>query len=150
MKKLILLASLSTLVFTSCIDENGLRWQEQRVLGQWEFTRVKFNERWSIVREDRLEEFENLVLNLEPDLTLVVTDQDQGTESIGTWELSTTTVSTGDGSASVNALYLAWVDPVTSEISSVVLNDLSTTRNRMWATDDRDLGLYRYRLQRVD
>ncbi|HAA12651.1 MAG TPA: hypothetical protein DCE41_13545, partial [Cytophagales bacterium] len=88
--------------------------------------------------------------NLEPDFTLVVSDQERGTESIGTWDLSTTTVSTEDGAASVDVLHLAWVDPATSEIATIVLNDLSTTRNRMWAVDDRDLGYYRFRLERVE
>ncbi|HAA11827.1 MAG TPA: hypothetical protein DCE41_09075, partial [Cytophagales bacterium] len=66
MKKLITFALLGGILFTSCIDENGLRWQEQRVLGLWKFTRVNFSERWSFQRENRLEDFESLRLNLEP------------------------------------------------------------------------------------
>lgn len=155
MTKFRLLFSISLLLViagSSCRkDANQLTRQEQILVGKWKFTKEKFTK--SIWTKDpvQLVFLQDATLLLTADRKVTLTDAKFGNEKTGTWELESNTYTNYDGTCTYNSnLVLALFDSNSQEVSSLVLENFSISKNTLRAITDEREGCYRHKLERAN
>ena len=152
MRKLLsylMMAALVAPMLTSCRSDNGETWAERRISGTWQFDRVFYTPRWSIQRENRLEEYDQYAVTFFDDYTLLVLDTNTDEEYSGTWNLSSYNTTNGESTSTVQVLQVVWLNTVTNEIEAMILGDAYIGERRMSGNENNDEGNYRYRLVKL-
>lgn len=146
MKKTVLfLAAIAVLLFSSC-EKDGLTYTERLIVGNWEYSKVKYLEDWSVNSDDLSQDYAKFEIEFNPDFSARYYDTETGRSSTGLWELSQ--VSSGDECS--NVIYASFTDDETSELSQVVFEDASILRNTIRACYRVADGRFRYVLRSLD
>lgn len=87
MKQYLLLATLLTIVMTSCSKEAIIRRKEDRLIGAWEFEKVFYKKDHALFRDNITHEYANDIIQFFPDYTASYDDFSLRTIFDGEWTL---------------------------------------------------------------
>lgn len=87
MKQFLLLATLLTILMTSCSKEAIIRRKEDRLIGAWEFDKVFYKADNALFRDNITHEYANDIIHFYPDYTASYDDYSLRTIFDGEWTL---------------------------------------------------------------
>ncbi|MCH2235535.1 MAG: hypothetical protein MK078_14890 [Crocinitomicaceae bacterium] len=152
MKNLILfgLGIISLFLFSSC-KKGGFKTSSDRIMGEWYFEKVRFQEGGTFRNKNITEEFENITVEFTSEFEYIETNGTDGTVRNGTWEINRTSTYYGDevGNISSEVMTFPILDPVSGLIDFVQWEDLRIQRNRIQAIENKTGGRFQYFLRRL-
>lgn len=134
---------LTAFLFVSC-EKDGLNYTERQIVGEWEYSKVKYTRNWSVSTSDLSLDYEDIQLNFNSDFSAKYLNAFTGETGTGLWELSQ---SYSDDNCT-NNIYASFTDDESGELSQVVFENASICNRKMQAYYSNNDGRFRFVLEK--
>ncbi|NOQ73367.1 MAG: hypothetical protein GQ574_15280 [Crocinitomix sp.] len=142
-KGLQFLAVLAAFLFVSC-EKDGLNYTERQIVGEWDYTKVKYTREWSVSTSDLSMDYEDIQLTFNSDFSANYLNTFTNESGSGLWELSQTY---SDDDNCINMIFASFTDDESGELSQVVFESAVISNRTIRASYKDKEGCFRYVLK---
>ena len=127
----------------SC-EKDGLSYEERKLVGTWEYTKVKFTKKWSIKTSDLSSDYRDYELKLREDFTAKYIDFQTGDNYTGLWDLSQ--ICTDEDV--VTTVFISLSNDVSGEVMQLIFENATLSKRFLRGVYQSKEGQYRYVLEK--
>ena len=138
------------LLFSACTSDSLFLSASDKLIGEWNFERVKFHKNWSFHSDDITDDYKKYTLVFHSDNTLEQINATDPAESMsGEWTISSVWNSYSDEDDDENTVIEGYLyKPSTGETFDFYWEDVSLTKHKLHFREYFDEGTYRYKLHK--
>lgn len=130
------------LAFTACQKEDNLTFTERRVVGTWNFEKVKVYDRWSFNTDEITSDYDREYITFNNDFTAIYEDLETGEIFSGVWNLT----ENNSGDYCVSNIFASFTNDETGDLMQVIFEDISVTKKRLRAQFENKEERFNYLL----
>ncbi len=142
-KGLQIIAVFAAFLFVSC-EKDSLNYTERKIVGSWDYTKVKYNRSWSVSTSDLTTDYQSIQMDFNADFSANYSNSETGETGTGLWELT----QTYSDDNCVTTIYVSFTDDESGELSQVVFENANICNRRMQAYYQEKDGRFRYVLEK--